>query len=267
MSGFLPLVHRRRLRPLAFAASLTLGLAAAAAPNWSQAALAADQTPSSNKSAGNAASPADDVRYRVGGTDGDGLRVRNEPGLDGKVVASLPEGALVWQRDGKPVDEDGERWLPIGAPEGRGWVAARYLERVKNASSTLPTLPGDASFADRAVALARSQTGQPYVWGGTAPGGFDCSGFVQWVYTKAGLPVPRQLEDQLAQGKRVERAALKPGDLVTFVNTYKEGLSHGGIYLGNNLFESASDEAHGVTVSSLDDQYWKDRFYRAVRFR
>lgn len=255
-----------RLRSLAFAAAVTLGLAAPLVPHGVPVALAAEQS-NSGKTTGNAADTSDDVRYRVQGTDGEGLRIRKEPGVEGKVVAYLPEGAIVWQRDGKPVNEDGERWLPVGAAEGRGWVASRYLERIKAAAAAAPSVPSEASFAERVVALARSQTGQPYVWGGTAPGGFDCSGFVQWVYTKAGLPMARQIEDQLAMGKPVGRDSLKPGDLVTFVNTYQPGLSHAGVYLGDNLFENASDESHGVTVSSLLEPYWADRYYKAVRFR
>jgi peptidoglycan DL-endopeptidase LytE len=68
-------------------------------------------------------------------------------------------------------------------------------------------------------------------------------------------------------GKKADRDALQPGDLLSFVNTYEEGLSHVGIYLGNDRFEHASDDVHGVTVSNLNELYWEERFYRAVRPR
>lgn len=266
MPRFLPSAIGAHLRPVALAAGLAFGLLAATVPNWTAPALAADKTSTSNKSSTDTSS-GDVVRYRVDGTEGDGLRIRKDAGLDGKVVAYLPEGAVVRQRDDKPVDRDGVHWLPVSATEGQGWVAADYLKRVKDVSNALPNLPSDASFADRAVAYARSQTGQPYAWAGNAPGGFDCSGFVQWVYTKAGLPMERLIEDQLAMGKKVDRDSLKPGDLVAFVNTYQDGVSHVGVYMGNNTFVHASDEAHGVTVSSLSETYWKDHYYRGVRFR
>jgi cell wall-associated NlpC family hydrolase len=118
------------------------------------------------------------------------------------------------------------------------------------------------------VAIAQTALGQPYVWAGNAWGGFDCSGFVQWVYSQAGLRgMPRTIDDQLALGKKVEPAAIQPGDVLAFVNTYGPGVSHVGIALGDSLMIHAADELQGVKVSRLDDDYWKARFYKAVRLR
>ena len=246
------------------AAGLALAAVATLLPLGSGFALAVEASAPSPPS-----QPASDgaPRYKVVNTDGEMLRVRSKPGLDEDVIARLPAGALVRLRDDDPVDDDGEHWLPIQTTEVKGWVAGRYLARAVTPPLVTPSLPPDASFADKAVALARAATGQPYVWGGNQPGGFDCSGFVQWVYTQAGIKLPRLIKDQLTMGKKVDRGSLQPGDLVAFLNTYQDGLSHVGVYLGNDLFEHAADEVHGVTVSNIKESYWDSRYYGAVRLR
>lgn len=116
------------------------------------------------------------------------------------------------------------------------------------------------------VAIATRYLGYPYVWGGTSPAGFDCSGFTWFVYRQAGHPIPRDLWGQLDSGARVARSALQPGDLVFFANTYEEGLSHGGVYLGGNRFIHAEDYGKGVVVSNLSG-YWGAAYYAACRPR
>lgn len=116
------------------------------------------------------------------------------------------------------------------------------------------------------VAIASKFLGYPYVWGGTSPSpGFDCSGFVWYVYQAAGIPIPRELSGQLASGARIPRSELQAGDIVFFVDTYKPGLSHDGIYLGGGRFINAADYGIGVTVSSLSDSYWAQRYVAATR--
>ena len=211
-------------------------------------------------------------QFKVVNTDGEGVRLRKEAGLSAEILAKLPEGALVTLSQGAAREVDGERWLPIKSDLANGWVAARYLTRVSSATNTLATtasrvLAADAPFTDRVSNIALKMVGQPYVWSGAGPGGFDCSGFVQWVYAQAGIKtMPRLIEEQMTLGAKVDGPIL-PGDMVIFVNTYRSGISHTGIYLGNNLFVHAADEAQGVTVSNMKDDYWGPRFLRAVRVR
>jgi cell wall-associated NlpC family hydrolase len=113
--------------------------------------------------------------------------------------------------------------------------------------------------------LAQSQIGARYRWGGTSPAGFDCTGFVMWVYSQFGVEMPRSEAGQLATGQRVSADELAPGDLLVFANTYRAGLSHVGIYLGEGQFVHAVDERHGVAVSNLWDAYWAPRFVGASR--
>ena len=116
------------------------------------------------------------------------------------------------------------------------------------------------------VSIASRYLGQAYVWGGQAPGGFDCTGFTWWVYRQAGKTIPlHDLWGQIQSGPRVSRNNLQAGDLVFFVNTYMPGLSHVGIYIGGGRFIHAGSERTGVTVSSLNDAYWSPRYYGASR--
>ncbi len=107
--------------------------------------------------------------------------------------------------------------------------------------------------------------GAPYVWGGSSPSGFDCSGFVWYAARQAGKSIGRGMLGEFNSGPHPSRDELKPGDLVFFQNTYSAGLSHNGIYVGNNQFVHAADEAAGVTISSLATAYWSSHWFGATR--
>ena len=121
-----------------------------------------------------------------------------------------------------------------------------------------PFLPKNK--VDAVIKTAKKYTGTKYVFGGTTPKGFDCSGFVQYVFKQNGFSIPRTADEQYKLGKRIKkRAELEPGDLV-FFTTYEKGASHCGIYLGKNQFIHVSS-SKGVRTDSLDDSYWKPRWY------
>ena len=86
-----------------------------------------------------------------------------------------------------------------------------------------------------------------------------------WVYGQFGVSMPHNEAGQLSTGERVDANDLRPGDVLVFANTYRRGLSHVGIYLGDGRFVHAVDEAHGVQVSTLWDSYWAPRFVGASR--
>jgi cell wall-associated NlpC family hydrolase len=108
--------------------------------------------------------------------------------------------------------------------------------------------------------------GYPYVWATHGPSSFDCSGFTSWVIQNVvGKSIGYGLWTQVSAGPAVSRANLQPGDIVFFQNTYKAGLSHVGIYIGNNQFVHAENENTGVRVSDLNSNYYGSRWYGAVR--
>jgi cell wall-associated NlpC family hydrolase len=113
------------------------------------------------------------------------------------------------------------------------------------------------------VMTARSYMGVPYVWGGEDPSGFDCSGFIQYVYGKHGIRLPRTADIQFNVGTVVKRGDEKPGDLV-FFETYYPGPSHVGIYLGRDYFLHASS-SRGVTTDRLSSDFFAQRYLGAKR--
>lgn len=113
------------------------------------------------------------------------------------------------------------------------------------------------------VDIAKKYVGTPYAWGGTSPSGFDCSGFIYYVFNQAGQSIPRTNTEGY-YSKSTFVSSPKAGDLVFFENTYKAGISHMGIYVGNGEFIHASDS--GVVVSKLSNTYWNPKFVGYKRF-
>ncbi len=128
-------------------------------------------------------------------------------------------------------------------------------------------IDGEVQKSSRRVELERralSYRGAPYRWGGTRSSGFDCSGFVQHVFSKIGIKLKRSSREQFTQGTPVSREDLKPGDLV-FFNTNGCGISHVGIYLGDGKFVHSSSGKRQVRVDSLDEGYYHNRYVGARR--
>ncbi len=141
-------------------------------------------------------------------------------------------------------------------------VQVAYIPREK------PTVAGEIQGVNKETVLLLKRhyerwRGTPYVNGGMSPAGIDCSGFTVLAYRELfDLPLPRTAGEQAGSGREVQRAALQPGDLV-FFNT---GLwnKHVGIYLADDQFIHAS-LSRGVTISSLDDAYWQEKYWQARR--
>lgn len=123
----------------------------------------------------------------------------------------------------------------------------------------------DSAAAGAIVEQALALVGRPYSMGSAGPYAFDCAGLVRYVYLMQGIEMERDAAGQWAQGIPIDRSELQPGDLVFFQNTYIWGISHVGIYVGNNRFVHAVDEWTGVAISGLDEGYWPTHYAGARR--
>ena len=137
-------------------------------------------------------------------------------------------------------------------------VAAASTSTTSTVTTTTTTAAPTASKATAVINEAKKYLGTPYLWGGNTPAGFDCSGYVKYVFAKVGVSIPRTTSTIWTATTPV--SAPKPGDLV-FFTTYKAGPSHVGIYLGNNKFINAA--SNGVVISDMSNSYWKPRYLGA----
>ncbi|SDO37763.1 C40 family peptidase [Alkalicoccus daliensis] len=117
-----------------------------------------------------------------------------------------------------------------------------------------------SSNSSGVVSTAKSLTGSPYVWGGTSPAGFDCSGFIQYAFAQNGQSIPRTVSQMWNAGSHVSSPSV--GDLVFFET--RTGPSHAGIYVGNNQFVH-SGSSTGVTISNMSNPYWSSNYMGAKR--
>ena len=171
------------------------------------------------------------------------LNVRSGPGTDYEKTDKLSAGTVV------EVLEESNGWYKIDS----GYISAEYAVIVDAASATL-----GSEIANYALTFV----GYPYVYGGSSPSGFDCSGFTSYVYAQFGISLNRSASNQLDNGTPVSMSELQPGDLVLFKKsgTGSKRASHVGIYIGGNQFVHASTSTVGVIVSNMSDAYYTSGF-------
>ncbi|MDI9641666.1 NlpC/P60 family protein [Kamptonema cortianum] len=188
-------------------------------------------------------------------------------------------GRLVQVTKGRIADVLGKKngWYKVKFSGGTiGWVHADYAapagandtEEALMALAAEEKKLADAKAGTKAEALldtASDQMGIRYRYGGTSRNGFDCSGFVSYVFSKHGISLPRTSLAQSQYGTKVSsRSQLQPGDLVFFI-TRGSRVSHVGIYIGNSKFIHASSGGGRVQINSLNDAYYNKRYAGARR--
>jgi hypothetical protein len=115
------------------------------------------------------------------------------------------------------------------------------------------------------INTATQYIGTPYRHGGTTPSGFDCSGYVFFVYNKNGIQIPRSTAQQYTKGQKIPYRMAQPGDLLFFRINMNE-ISHVGIFVGNDTFVHAPSSGKHVRYDSIKNPYWQKRFYGAVSY-
>jgi cell wall-associated NlpC family hydrolase len=186
------------------------------------------------------------------------------PGSNPETVKSLPDTTL-------PTDESVDTGTRPDMPKSDTGVDDKDPVPVEPEpdipSEPAPSVPTPATptWNDNIVRSALSYRGAPYRLGATGRyGAFDCSSFTRHILGQNGASLPRTASEQYHHGEPVARESLLPGDLVFFKNTYKRGISHVGIYIGNDKFIHASNRRMGVTITSLSAAYYA-RHYAGAR--
>lgn len=147
--------------------------------------------------------------------------------------------------------------------ESDGIVGDGTWEALRTAGPQTSRGRSNGLLIDNIIRTAKRYQGVPYLWGGTTPNGFDCSGFTQYVFGLNGIRLPRTADVQYELGISLRYEQLQPGDLVYF-STYEPGPSHNGIYIGDGKFISATS-SRGVAIASMTSSYWGPRYIGAKR--
>ncbi|MEH7886702.1 SH3 domain-containing C40 family peptidase [Bacillus sp. JJ1609] len=182
------------------------------------------------------------------------LNVRNQPSTTGKVIATLAKGYNV------TVSSQGNGWARISFNGKVGYVSSKYIA----SGSTVTTASTVSSnYKSKAISIAKSNMGVRYVWGGTTPSGFDCSGLVTYSFNKAGYTkLPRTAGEMFNAGTKV--TAYQPGDLLFYATSGGLKVTHVAIYIGNGQMIHAAT-SNGVSITSINNTYWKPKFMGAKR--
>lgn len=214
-----------------------------------------------------------------------GINFRKEPNTDSEVLRVFVENTKVTLIS----EEDG--WCKIEYKDQVGYVVKTYVSdkkvtttsrsggtrttttktttqqknTTKAETSTNNTATTSSAKGQEVANYAKKFVGCRYVYGGSGPSSFDCSGLTMYVYKKFGVSLPHSATAQSKIGTKVARENLQPGDLIFFRNyRTNKGIGHVGIYIGNNKFVHASTEKTGVITSTLSGSY-SSRFVTATR--
>ena len=182
----------------------------------------------------------------VGYITGNSVRFRSGPGTRYDILGELNYGNTV------TITGSSGEWKAVIYNGESGYVYGQYV--AEGSITTIGDSPNSSELGNQIVAYALQFEGCPYVWGGTSPAGFDCSGFTTYVYGHFGITLNRVADDQTRNGVAVDVSALQPGDLLCF---YSGGnyVGHVGIYIGHNRFIHASTYITGVIISELSGYY------------
>ena len=177
---------------------------------------------------------------------GNTVRFRSGPSTRDDILDELNYGTVL-----TITGRSGE-WTAVVINGQAGYVYSQYV--AEGAVNVIADDPNASELGKQIVQYALQYEGSPYVWGGTSPDGFDCSGFTTYVYGHFGISLHRVADDQTQDGVHVDNSALQPGDLLCF---YSGGsyVGHVGIYIGNNKFIHASTYTTGVIISELSGYY------------
>jgi len=212
------------------------------------------------------------------------INLRKEPNTSSEVLATLPVNTAV------DVISEENGWSKVKVSGKDGYISSSLLSTKKQETSrgsdaprTVATSSKDTSketnkttttsnttttnvaaspIGANIVETARKYIGCKYVYGGSTPKGFDCSGFTSYVFKAHGISLNRTAAGQYSNGTAVSKSALQPGDLVMFG---KSGINHVGIYIGGGMMIHSANPSRGVTTDTINSGYYNNNYVGARR--
>ena len=214
--------------------------------------------------------------FGVGAIQGTTVRLRSEPNTSSAILGTYDTGTQM-----NIIGVAESSWYKVSYNGQEGYVSSDYMRYVSGpggvvgsgsgtsgggaSSETAPEVSTASTEGEKIVETAKKYLGVPYVWAGTSPSGFDCSGLVYYVYKECGYSVYRTAASLYQNGVAVDRSELQPGDVICFTNSGYSYIGHTGIYIGNDQFIHASSGGGKVMISSLSETYYNNHYYGARR--
>lgn len=190
------------------------------------------------------------------------LNMRSAPGTENSIVTKLYEGKIA------KIIGINNGWFKVQYNGNTGYISPDYVTIVPytaSSGSSDSSSSGSTSSANgtrqEIIDYAADLLGCKYVYGGTSPSGFDCSGFTQYVFAHFGVSLSHSSATQYSNSVRIKKSELKPGDLVFFSQTSGSSkVGHVGIYVGDGQFIHAASPGKGVRYDGLDDTYYVNHY-------
>lgn len=207
------------------------------------------------------------------------VRLRKEANTSSEIITTLSINTAV------EVTEELDGWSKVKVDGKEGYISSSLLsttkqetsrssttvrtatsgqetETTKQTQTTQATTSAPSGKGSTVVSTAQMYIGCNYVYGGTTPSGFDCSGFTSYVYKLHGVTLNRTAAGQYSNGVAVDRSDLQPGDLVMFG---KSGINHVAIYIGGGMIVHAANSSRGVTTDTITSGYYNTNYVGARR--
>jgi len=205
---------------------------------------------------------------KKGSVSGNTVNMREKPSTTSSILSSHNAGVemdIIGINDG---------WYKVTHNDQTGYIRSDLMILVPQSTSSNPgssgsgvssAPPANLTLGQKIAELGKTFVGDRYVWGGTAPGGFDCSGFVTYVMRQHGIRVTRTASNQYKNdGVKINKSDLAAGDMV-FFSSNGRSVTHVGIYIGGNKFVHASSTRKGVIISDLGSSYYTRVWWGAKR--
>lgn len=217
------------------------------------------------------------VETKIAYVNSDTVNLRKEPSTSSEVVANLKLNTEV------TILEENAGWAKVKSGSHEGYIATSLLSDTKKevttsrsstgarkpveeskTETTTTTSSAGTATGSAIVSKAKSYIGCSYVYGGSSPSGFDCSGFTSYVYKQFGISLSRTAQAQYGNGVAVSRANLQLGDLIMF-GPSANSINHVGIYIGGGMIVHAANPSRGVTTDTINSGYYNNNYVGARR--